>query len=98
MRNKVLGFLMLGCFATAALAQGTKPGKGPDMTTEQRQKMAEAHEKMATCLRSDRPLPDCRDEMMKSCQTTMGGSCPMMGGMMGSMKQPSPMMQPGQTK
>ena len=41
---------------------------------------------MAACLRSDRPLKDCHDEMMHACQKTMGpDGCPMMGGM-GHMK------------
>ncbi len=60
-------------------------------TAEQRQKMADLHEKMATCLRSDRAFPECRQEMMKNCGTTMGkAGCPMMGSGMG------PGMGPGQ--
>ena len=48
---------------------------------EQREKMAQAHEKMAACLRSDRPFPDCRQEMMQTCRDTMGGQgCGMMMG------------------
>ena len=56
--------------------------KGPPVTSaEQRQKMAGQHEKMAACLRSDRPLPECREEMMKGCKEAMGKEgCPMMGG------------------
>ena len=51
------------------------------MTPEQRGKMADAHDKMASCLRSDRPMKDCHEEMMKSCQENMGKEgCPM-GGM-----------------
>jgi hypothetical protein len=70
-----------------ALAQG----KGtPQMTAEQRTKMAEAHEKMAACLRSDRPLSECHEEMMKSCQETMGAAnCPMMGKHHGRAIEPS---------
>jgi hypothetical protein len=68
-----------------ALAQdkATTPTKAPpQLTAEQRAKMADAHEKMAACLRSNRPLGECHDEMMKSCQETMGtGGCGMMGGM-----------------
>jgi hypothetical protein len=30
-----------------------------------REKMAEAHEKIAACLRSDRPIDECHDEMKK---------------------------------
>jgi hypothetical protein len=57
----------------------------PELTAEQRQKMADIHEKMAACLRSDRPLSECRQETMQHCQALMGQEgCPMMGGMMGS--------------
>jgi hypothetical protein len=54
-------------------------------TPEMRQKMAAAHDKMATCLRSDRPVKECREEMMESCHKMMGkDGCPMMDGMMHS--------------
>ena len=69
--------------------------KMPPMTSEQRQKMADAHEKMATCLRTDKPLGDCHEEMMKSCQEGMGkDGCPMMGGK-GKGMHHSRMMQSG---
>jgi hypothetical protein len=55
--------------------------KVPQMTAEQRSKMAEAHEKLAACLRSDRPVSECHDEMMKSHDSgCCGGDCPMMHG------------------
>jgi len=59
--------------------------KMPQMTAEQRTKMADAHEKMAACLRSDKPIGDCHAEMKKSCEESMGkDGCPMMkDGMMG---------------
>jgi hypothetical protein len=42
--------------------------------------MAALHEQMAACLRSDKSIADCRDEMRKNCQTTVGSQgCPMMG-------------------
>jgi len=98
-KTMVLALSLFGCFATTAFAQGAKASKGPDMTAEQRQKMADAHEKMAACLRSDRPIADCHDELMKSCQAAMGSdACPMMGGKMGGMKHHGKMMQPGQTQ
>lgn len=47
---------------------------------ETRQKMADLHEQMAACLRSDKPLAECRAEMMKGCHDSLGAqSCPMMG-------------------
>ena len=49
----------------------------PNMTSEQRMKMADSHEKMAACMRSTKPMKDCHDEMMKVCEDTMGKDCPM---------------------
>ena len=58
------------------------------MTPEQRQTMAAAHEKMAACLRSDRPLSECRNEMMQACHKMMGKEgCPMMGDMQEMMER-----------
>lgn len=56
---------------------------------EMRDKMAAMHEKMAACLRSEKPFADCRSEMHQSCQATMGErGCPMMGmGMHDRMKK-----------
>jgi hypothetical protein len=57
----------------------TKTAKDkPEITAEQRAKMAEAHEKMAACLRSDKSMDACHDEMKTYCHE--GDSmCPMMG-------------------
>jgi len=53
---------------------------------EQRQQMATVHQKMAECLKSDKPMSECKSEMMKSCQEKMGkDGCPMMGQMGGMM-------------
>jgi hypothetical protein len=73
---------MLAMFGGYALAQGSggTPTKAPQLTAEQRSKMAEAHEKLAACLRSDRSLSECHDEMMKSHQSMDMGDCPMMQG------------------
>lgn len=55
------------------------------LSKEDRQKMAEMHTKMATCLESDKAMSDCQREMMKSCKDMMEKTgCPMMG--MGHMK------------
>ncbi len=83
--GSLLGILaMLGGYALAQDKGGT-PTKAPQLTAEQRGKMAEAHERLAACLRSDRPLSECRDEMMKSHESMGMGDCPMIGGM-GPMK------------
>lgn len=82
-RMVVLSAALGAILGGSALAQEKTP-PAPQMTKEQRMKMATAHEQMAACLRTDRPLADCHQEMMKTCQDTMGtgaGMCPMMGGM-----------------
>jgi len=56
---------VLLCSAGSALATEPPPDARPPPTKEMREKMAEAHEKMAACLRSDRPIDECHDEMKK---------------------------------
>jgi hypothetical protein len=44
-----------------------------------RAKMATAHEQMAACLRSEKPIAACRTEMMKTGHELMGDhGCPTM--------------------
>lgn len=70
--------------------------KMPEPTKEERMKMADAHTKMAECLKSDKTMKDCHKEMMDSCKEATGGKCPMMGGhgpmgkMMGKGKMAAP--------
>jgi hypothetical protein len=77
----LLGSLaMLGGYALAQEKAATSTN-APQMTADQRSKMAEAHEKVAACLRSNRPLSECHDEMMKLHESgCCGGDCPMMHG------------------
>lgn len=87
------GALLLGGAALAAEPVQPPPA---DPTAEQRQKMAAIHDRMAACLRSERPFAECRAEMHASCQQTMGGAgCPMMGGGMGPGMMGGPMHGPG---
>ena len=66
-----------GSIALAASPPATASGE-PSKDT--REKMAVLHEQMAACLRSDKSISDCRDEMRKNCRATMSRrSCPMMG-------------------
>jgi len=44
-------------------------------TKEQREKMAQAHEKLAACLRSDRDVAECHHEMMEQCKDMKGEEC-----------------------
>ena len=79
---------------SSSVALGADPSTNAQSvpTPAARQQMAAVHEKMAACLRTDRPISECRAEMLKTCQDTMGQTgCPLMGaggrmgpGMMGS--------------
>lgn len=74
-------FAMLIAGAAAAFA-ADEPKAAP--SKEMREQMASAHEKMASCLRSDKPFADCRSEMQTNCKSMMGEQgCPMMGMGMG---------------
>lgn len=67
--------------AAGGLASAADPQKGAaaEPSPEVRSQMAAVHEKMATCLKSSRPLAECREEMSRSCQSMMGeAGCPMM--------------------
>lgn len=57
--------------AGAALAADPPTGSHPQPTKEQREKMAEAHEKIAACLRSDRPIDECHAEMKQMHEAMM---------------------------
>ena len=94
--NRVLcGLIASLVISWAAVAAEGAPPASAEPSKEMRAKMASVHERMAACLRSDKPFADCRREMMKSCQKLMGEhGCPMMGmhdGMMndGMMKGPT---------
>lgn len=95
--SRVEGALVVAIF-TLSLSPGTAlsaepPAQShPTLTKEQREKMATIHEKIAACLRSDKPIADCHKEAMQSCHEMMGTEgCPMMGsGMHGHMMQQSP--------
>jgi hypothetical protein len=67
-------------FSCLAIAADEKSAGAPVASQEMRAKMATLHEQMATCLRSEKPLSECRSEMMKGCQERLGDrGCPMMG-------------------
>lgn len=78
--------VILSALSTVAIAEeaptsSTKQHseKHTEVSREQREKMAAEHEKMAACLRSSRPLRECRREMMKRCHEMMEKhGCPMM--------------------
>lgn len=76
-------FALLALCGSAQAAEDTTMMKHPPVSKEMREKMAAQHEQMAACLRTDKDMMECHQEMQKSCSETMGDSCPMMKGMMG---------------
>jgi hypothetical protein len=78
--RQVVTAFMVSTVATVTLAASPPAATPAGPSKETREKMALLHEQMATCLRSDRAMADCRDEMRKNCQATVGErGCPMMG-------------------
>jgi hypothetical protein len=81
LRNLVASMVVLAG-GGATFAADVPPANHAAPTKEMREKMATLHEQMAACLRSDKPIADCRSEMKKSCGETMGEEgCPKMDGM-----------------
>ncbi len=80
----ITGALMMALTSAAFAANPSAPSAP---TKEMRERMATLHEQMAVCLRSAKPISECRTEMMQHCQAMMGsqGCTGMMGsgGMMG---------------
>jgi len=66
--------------AAFALSAGAADSGASDAipTREVRNRMAVLHDKAAACLRSDRPLAECRSEMMEGCRSIGAYGCPMM--------------------
>jgi len=89
--QQALTALIVSTVATVALAANPPPTTPTGPSKDTREKMAVLHEQMAACLRSDKSIADCRDEMRKNCQTTVGAQgCPMMGmGHRGGRRVPS---------
>jgi hypothetical protein len=83
-RFSVAAIAILFFSGSSAWAADAAPASSPP-SKEQREKMAQAHEKMAACLRSDRVVMECRQEMMQTCQSMMGDQGCGMGMMGGGM-------------
>lgn len=53
-------------------------GMMSDPTPETRKKMADMHQMMADCLKSEKPIKECKQEIMKNCPMMKDGkTCPM---------------------
>lgn len=74
MKKIIALFFTLSLLSSLSLAEEGKKPKEP--SAEDRKKMAELHQKMADCLKSDKPIQQCHEEMKKSCKE-MGDHCPM---------------------
>ncbi len=75
-----LGIVLVGStlIVSSAFAQSAKMSE-VTMDKGTRAKMAEHMEKMATCLKSDKSMEDCRKEAIESCPMKEKGSCMTMG-------------------
>jgi hypothetical protein len=82
--NALMLSLILSSATAFSVDKMMKHSKMKELTPDQRLQMATSHETMATCLRTEKSMDFCREEMMKSCKDTMGkDSC---GYMMGKSK------------
>lgn len=94
--------------APIARSADDRSKKMPELTKEERvkradmmDKMAEMHKKMANCLRSDKSMSECHDQMKQDCPMAKEGHCPMMDemkGMHGRMHGKGKMMKGGGTE
>jgi len=76
----LFGLVACMCIGWAGASAAEPPTAPAEPSREMRAKMASAHERMAACLRSERPMAECRSDMTKSCHEVMGErGCPMMG-------------------
>ena len=84
-----LAILSLVIGLSTAMAEKPSPPIPPVPSKETREKMATAHQRMAACLRTDKPIAECHAQMMKSVGHVPGATgCPMMSpGMHGQMMQ-----------
>ncbi len=96
-RSILWGLVASTMFSCVAVAAG-EASAGPSVPSKEvRAKMANLHEEMAACLRSEKSLSDCHSEMRKGCQQLMGDSgCPMMGMHHHRMKGPAAATPKGQ--
>ena len=64
----IASLLLMG--SSSALFAADAPTAVP--SKEMRAQMAALHVQMAACLRSDKPMSECRTQMIQSCQSKMG--------------------------
>lgn len=72
--KKILFFTAALVLTSTSFAK--EKAKSAVMTKDERNQMAEMHSKMADCLKSDKEMSECHNEMMTSCKE-MGHNCEM---------------------
>lgn len=78
--ESIRSLLAATLIASTTFAAEMPPVRDPEPSKEMREHMAAAHDAMAACLRSDKSLADCRNEMQMTCKQPHGKQgCPMMG-------------------
>ena len=78
----LIPILLFTSISFSAEKPTTKATNYPAMTTDMRSKMAEMHQQMATCLKSEKTFEECHNSMTNSCRE-FGQMMPMKGpGMM----------------
>ena len=84
-RLSLAAALFIAGVAAACAADAPLSPAAPTM--EMRARMATIHDQMAACLRSEKPVADCRAEMMASCEAIHPGGkgCQMGTGQRGRM-------------
>lgn len=56
----------------------TRSGMMSEPTADMRKKMADMHQMVADCLKSEKPVSECKQEMVKNCPMMKEGKkCPM---------------------
>lgn len=97
MKKYIITLSMALAFSTGTLAaESSQAQKGSQAvpSKESREQMAQAHDKMAMCLRSDVSVQDCHQQMREQCQDMKDDGGCMMGkmgrGMMKNFKKNAP--------
>ncbi len=89
-KSAALALILSLSLPTIVMAQTKNKASSSQMQTEQspemKKNMADMYQKMADCMKTDKSMDDCHQEVMKDCPVAKEtGSCPLMDGMNGKM-------------
>ncbi len=77
MKFNITGLVVFfSLLSTLSFAEDTK---AITVEKEQREAMIDMHEKIVACLKTDKSIETCRNEMRQSCNTQNENSCAFMG-------------------